>query len=106
MERAVWWIEYVLRNPQPDYLKVPTQQLGYIVGNAFDVIAFLVAITIFLGFVIAKLALITIKTICSTSKASFDLICSRMRTGGFADSKDIFQLGRSKSSKIKSKKIL
>lgn len=39
LERAIWWIEWLLRNPNIDNLKSPVQSLSYINGNSFDVIA-------------------------------------------------------------------
>lgn len=42
LDRAVWWIEWALRNPDGDFMKSPVLNLGLIAGNAFDVIACLV----------------------------------------------------------------
>lgn len=70
MERAVWWIEWVLRNPQPDFLKAPTLQLGHIVGSAFDVIAFLVAIAILIVTLFAKCVFVLARAIRSTRKVA------------------------------------
>lgn len=39
LERAVWWIEWVLRNPDCDYLKSPVLRLGNITGSSFDLVA-------------------------------------------------------------------
>lgn len=39
LDRAVWWIEWVLRNPDAVYLKSPVLWLGFIAGNSYDVIA-------------------------------------------------------------------
>lgn len=39
LERAIWWIEWQLRNPNIDNLQSPVQSLSYITGNSFDVIA-------------------------------------------------------------------
>lgn len=47
LDRAVWWIEWVLRNPDCDYLKSPVLRLGFIVGNSFDIIA-IISITSFI----------------------------------------------------------
>lgn len=41
LNRAVWWIEWVLRNPNADYMKSPVLRIGYIVGNSLDLIAFI-----------------------------------------------------------------
>ncbi|XP_031638676.1 UDP-glucuronosyltransferase 2C1-like [Contarinia nasturtii] len=42
LDRAVWWIEWLLRNPDCDHLKSPVLQLGFIVGNSYDIIAFII----------------------------------------------------------------
>lgn len=47
IDRAVWWIEWLLRNPDADYMKSPVLRLGYIIGNSYDLIAF-ISIAIFL----------------------------------------------------------
>lgn len=39
LERAIWWIEWAIRNPDGEHMKSPVLKLGYIVGNSFDVIA-------------------------------------------------------------------
>lgn len=53
LDRAIWWIEWTLRNPRPDYLKSPTLRIGHFVGNSFDVISFLI-ISPFLLFIFLK----------------------------------------------------
>lgn len=40
LDIAVWWIEWLLRHPDVDYLESPVQTLGYIAGNSIDIIAF------------------------------------------------------------------
>jgi glucuronosyltransferase len=37
IDRAVWWVEWVLRNPKPEHLASPTMQLGSFRSNLFDV---------------------------------------------------------------------
>lgn len=40
LDRAVWWIEWVLRHPKAEeFLKSPVLRLGFIVGNSYDIIA-------------------------------------------------------------------
>lgn len=73
LERAVWWIEWVLRNPQPDYLTSPTLRLGHIVGSAFDVVAFLVTVAILTVFIVVLLASIAIRAIWLAKKTSAPL---------------------------------
>ncbi len=39
IERAVWWSEWLIRNPNCEHLKSPVLRLGFIAGNSYDVIA-------------------------------------------------------------------
>lgn len=39
LDYAIWWIEWLLRNPNLDNLQSPVNTLGFIAGNALDVIA-------------------------------------------------------------------
>lgn len=41
LERALWHIEWAMRNPQPNYLKSPALELGHIAANNYDVVALL-----------------------------------------------------------------
>lgn len=54
LERAIWWIEWVLRYPQINTLKSPVNTLGYIVGNSLDVISFATVFFILQIFVLYK----------------------------------------------------
>lgn len=38
LDRAVWWIEYILRNPNPEHLQSPTIALGWFASNSYDVL--------------------------------------------------------------------
>lgn len=40
IDRAVWWIEWLLRNPKSEFMKSPVIRLGYIIGNSYDLVAF------------------------------------------------------------------
>lgn len=46
LERAIWWIEWVMRNPDSEFLKSPVLRLGYFVGQSFDVVAFVILLLI------------------------------------------------------------
>lgn len=50
LSRAVWWAEFLIRNPDADYLKSPVLRLGFIVGNAYDVIA-IISILLFIALI-------------------------------------------------------
>src|SRR5262249_24160411 len=38
IERAVWWTEYILRNPNPLHLQSPVRKVGFLRSNLFDVV--------------------------------------------------------------------
>lgn len=46
LERAVWWVEWLLRNPNCEYLKSPVLRLGFIAGNSYDIIVVLTLVSI------------------------------------------------------------
>lgn len=46
LERAVWWVEWLLRNPNCEYLKSPVLRLGFIAGNSYDIIVVLTLVLI------------------------------------------------------------
>lgn len=55
IDRAVWWVEWVLRNPNADYLRSPVLRLGFIVGNAYDLVAFVTLMFIIIVFIAMKI---------------------------------------------------
>lgn len=58
LDRAVWWIEWVLRNPNAeDFLKSPVLRLGIIVGNSYDIIFIISAAILLVFFFISKTVL-------------------------------------------------
>lgn len=68
LDRSIWWIEWLLRNPTCGYLKSPTFRLGFIQANSYDVIIF-VTFAITLTLVIAlKLFWIFIRTFYKFTK--------------------------------------
>lgn len=64
IERAVWWAEWLIRNPNCDYLKSPVLKLGFIGGNSYDVIA-VISIAIFV------ILWIVVKSVLSLFKLFF-----------------------------------
>lgn len=58
IDRAIWWIEWVLRNPDADYLTSPILRLGLFVGNAYDLIAFVTFVMILILYLSGKIVLI------------------------------------------------
>lgn len=63
IERAMWWIDYVSRNPDISFLKSSKlQSMNYVVKHSIDIIAFLTIITFFSIHVIAKIVLIIVRS--------------------------------------------
>lgn len=77
IERAVWWIEWAVRNPRGEFLMVPTLKLGHIVSNAFDVVAFLVITASLLLLIAVKLASHAVGAILPSTKSMLLLTHSR-----------------------------
>lgn len=48
MERALWWIDWVIRNPDADYFKNLDQKLNFLEVESVDVIAIL-TVAVFLS---------------------------------------------------------
>ncbi|ETN60649.1 glucosyl/glucuronosyl transferase [Anopheles darlingi] len=46
LDRAIWWIEFVLRHPTVKHLRSPTLDLGTVRSNLLDVYAFFAAIVL------------------------------------------------------------
>lgn len=38
LETAVWWIEYVMRNPKAEHFKTPSLELGWFISGSYDII--------------------------------------------------------------------
>lgn len=38
LNRAVWWTEWLLRNPKPKHLRPPTLELGFLSANCYDIV--------------------------------------------------------------------
>lgn len=73
LDRAIWWIEWLLRNPNCDYLRSPVLHLGLIIGNSYDVVAFIVISSILL-------LIILIGIFVSCLRKSFNLLTSKSQT--------------------------
>ena len=53
LERALWWVEWILRNPDSDHLKTPANtKLNGFQSNSYDVIAVVILALILLVFII------------------------------------------------------
>lgn len=62
LERAVWWIEFVLRQPDPTHLASPVQLMGPFAGNLYDIQIFVVLVLLALGYALRTLVLYIRKT--------------------------------------------
>lgn len=67
LERAVWWAEWLIRNPHCGYLKSPVLRLGYIVGNSYDVIGAICFGLFLILFVVIKLCCFIVRLFMSNS---------------------------------------
>lgn len=72
LERAVWWAEWLIRNPDCDYFKSPVLRLGFISGNSYDVIA-LISITLFVvSLAVIKLSVLVFRKQCKYKNKSHE----------------------------------
>lgn len=55
LDRALWWINWVLRNPNPEHIKSPTLKLGFIRSNIYDILGFFVFVVIVIMHVLGKI---------------------------------------------------
>lgn len=55
LDRAIWWIEWLIRNPNADFIKSPVLPLGFIVGNSYDIIAIVSIVLILILFLVVRL---------------------------------------------------
>lgn len=54
LELAVWWVEYVIRNPNLDNLRSPTLKLGMFVSQSFDVLLVILLIFHIVLYILVK----------------------------------------------------
>lgn len=66
LDRAIWWIEWVLRNPNINTFKSPVNTLGYVVGNSLDVISFATILFLLHMFMLYKLLSLIFKFLIQT----------------------------------------
>lgn len=55
LDRALWYIEYVLRHPEPNHLQSPTVKLGSFKSNLYDILLFVFGVLFILVFVAYKI---------------------------------------------------
>lgn len=62
IERALWWIDYIARNPDVTFLKSPKlEAMNYFKKHSIDVIAFLTIVILFVVLLFIKLVVICIR---------------------------------------------
>lgn len=55
LDLAIWWVEYVIRNPSPDHMRSPTLNMTSLAVNSYDVlIIFVLSLYVFV-FIICKI---------------------------------------------------
>jgi hypothetical protein len=55
LETAVWWIDYVLRNPEAPIYKSPTLELGFLASNNYDIYLVIIVCLYIIGYLIRAL---------------------------------------------------
>ncbi|XP_055910881.1 UDP-glucosyltransferase 2-like [Eupeodes corollae] len=56
LDTAIWWIEYILRNPKADHLSPFSRNMTYLVANSFDIVLVfycLISLILFVGIFIS-----------------------------------------------------
>ncbi|CAD7082964.1 unnamed protein product [Hermetia illucens] len=68
MDTAIWWIEYVLRHPNPTHLRPPTLDLSLLQISSCDVILFLILVLAIIIWIIYLLVKKLFKTLAFKGK--------------------------------------
>lgn len=58
--RAVWWIEYILRHPNPEHLRSPVLMFGSFVSNLYDILLFFIVLVTLTALLIWKYVISTV----------------------------------------------
>ncbi|GAB0090002.1 hypothetical protein DMENIID0001_046330 [Sergentomyia squamirostris] len=68
LEKALWWIDFILRNPDVDFLQSKSKGMDVLILHSVDVIAFLLVILLILVIIFLKLSFCIVrKTISKNS---------------------------------------
>ena len=54
LDTAVWWVEYVLRNPDPSHLRSPAHKLNIFQATSLDCLAFMFLVILAAIFLVVK----------------------------------------------------
>ncbi|CAH6886618.1 Ugt2a3 [Phodopus roborovskii] len=68
LDRAVFWIEFVMRNKGAKHLRVAAHNLTWFQYHSLDVIGFLLVCVVTLAFIITKCCLLTCQKFCMSEK--------------------------------------
>ena len=55
LDLAIWWAEYLIRDPNPTHLKSPTKSIGFIKSNLIDVAAIAIFLFLWTLYIVKKL---------------------------------------------------
>lgn len=55
LETALWWVDYVIRNPNLDHMKSPTLETGFFVAYSLDIVLAAVVMLNLLVYIVCKL---------------------------------------------------
>lgn len=79
IERAVWWSEWLIRNPNCEHLKSPVIRIGFIAGNSYDVIAAISIATFIILWILFKSILCCFKLFFGASKSKPEKLNARLK---------------------------
>ncbi|XP_055910229.1 UDP-glucosyltransferase 2-like [Eupeodes corollae] len=69
LETAVWWVEYMLRNPKPTHLKSPAAKLNIFQANSLDCLLFILVVLLLVIYTTIKLLLFLFLKVIGIQKA-------------------------------------
>jgi len=70
LDRAIWWMEYLLRHPQPNHLKSPAADLTFMQYFLLDVFVMILLVIITFIVITFKLGKWTVEKLMKSSKTS------------------------------------
>lgn len=65
LETAVWWCEYLLRNPNPSHLRSPAHKLNIFQANSLDCFLFILIVSLLAFYLLLKLLAFSWRSITS-----------------------------------------
>ena len=63
LQRAIWWINWIMRNPNATYLQSPGQRMSFIERQSIDVICFILLIVLLSAYLNIKIVVYIVKKI-------------------------------------------